>query len=452
MIEKLTPKQESEQLEVRDYWINKVYSCEKTDEEYSKKLIEYLYKLANLEKPKVVFADSPLSAQLVIHVLKTTNTASVGGSVGDSVRDSVGASVEDSVWASVWASVGDSVGASVWGSVRASVRASVGDSVGASVGASVEDSVRDSVGASVWASVRASVGDSVGASVWASVMASVRDSVRDSVGASVWASVRASVEDSVWASVMASVRASVRDSELKYSDNLIYGEAWGYGWQAFYDFFTRRTGLVQHEVFKKYIELVDKANAYYIIPFKNVCVVTRNPSYIHKTWHNDRWVMHDDEGNLAIKWRDGWGQYVLHGITLKKEMYDKILSKEAAFAEVMANANMEHRMLFLKYLDADKLLKGANAELIGRGKRKTVHFDYSSSDKLGARVSRNELFLIKGLFAQDEYFLRYEDPSTGRVYISCIDPEVGKTKDADMCMAWKLGLSKKMYMELKLES
>ena len=440
MIEKLTPKQESEQLEVRDYWINKVYSCEKTDEEYSKKLIEYLYKLANLEKPKVVFADSPLSAQLVIHVLKTTNTASVEDSVWASVWDSVWASVEDSVWASVrdsvWASVMASVWASVWASVGDSVRDSVRDSVWDSVWASVEDSVWASVRDSVWASVMASVW----ASVWASVGDSVRDSVRDSVGAS--------VEDSVWASV----RDSVRDSELKYSDNLIYGEAWGYGWQAFYDFFTRRTGLVQHEVFKKYIELVDKANAYYIIPFKNVCVVTRNPSYIHKTWHNDRWVMHDDEGNLAIKWRDGWGQYVLHGITLKKEMYDKILSKEAAFAEVMANANMEHRMLFLKYLDADKLLKGANAELIGRGKRKTVHFDYSSSDKLGARVSRNELFLIKGLFAQDEYFLRYEDPSTGRVYISCIDPEVGKTKDADMCMAWKLGLSKKMYMELKLES
>lgn len=66
--------------------------------------------------------------------------------------------------------------------------------------------------------------------------------------------------------------------------------------------------------------------------------------------------------------------------------------------------------------------------------------------------SRNELFLIKGLFPQDEYFLRYEDPSTGRVYISCVDPEVGKTKDADMCMAWKLGLSKEMYMELKIES
>jgi len=151
MIEKLTPKQESEQLEVRDYWINKVYSCEKTDEEYSKKLIEYLYKLANLEKPKVVFADSPLSAQLVIHVLKTTNTASVEDSVWASVWDSVWASVEDSVWASV----GDSVGASVW----ASVRASVGDSVGASVWASVGDSVRDSVRDSVWGSVWARVGD-----------------------------------------------------------------------------------------------------------------------------------------------------------------------------------------------------------------------------------------------------------------------------------------------------
>lgn len=334
MINKLTPEQQQIALDTRDYWINKVYSCEETNEKYATELVEFMYQLAKLGKPRVVFTDSPLSANLTAHVLKDT----VGLLKGDSVLDSV--------LNSVWNSVGDK----------------------------------------------------------------------------------------------------------EFYNNLGYGEPWSQVWLSFYDFFTRRTGLIQHELFEKYIELVDKANAYYIIPFSEMCIVTRNPEYIHKTWRNDRWVMHDDEGNLAIKWKDGWGQYVLHGITLEKGMYEEILSQKASFKKIMSIENMEHRMLYLKYMDSDKLLAGAGAKKIDTGKRKTVHFDYSSQDKLGAKVSYNELYQIDDLFANTEYFLRYEDPSTGRVYISCIDSGVGEKGDADLGMAWKLGLSKKMYMAMKTEA
>jgi hypothetical protein len=369
MINKLTKKQEEQMVEVRDYWIDKVYSCDGTNEEVSVELVEYIYSLANLDKPTVIFADSPLSANIIAHRMRK-----------DTVRNSV--------WNSVW------------------------------------NSVTDSVWNSVWNSVRNSVTDSVWNSVWDSVGDSVTDSVTDSVA---WA----------WVNVY---------------DNLWYGEVWTQGWHAFYDFFTRQTGLIQHKEFEKYINLVDRANAYYIIPLEKVCIVTKSPECIHKAWRGDRWVMHDSEGNMAIKWRDGWGQYVLDGVIVDEKMYREILEGDTEFKSVMAIENIEHRMLYLKYMDVDKMLEGAGATLIDTGRKETLHFDYNSKSGLSGKVTYNQLYLVCKIFSQDEYFLRYEDPSTGRVYMSCVDPEVGRTKDADMCMAWKFGISKEMYMELKTQA
>jgi hypothetical protein len=61
----------------------------------------------------------------------------------------------------------------------------------------------------------------------------------------------------------------------------------------------------------------------------------------------------------------------------------------------------------------------------------------------------NELYLIQNVFTRDAYYLKYACPSTGRVYVSGIEPEVGEQGSADLSMAWKFGLTEKEYKELK---
>ena len=76
-------------------------------------------------------------------------------------------------------------------------------------------------------------------------------------------------------------------------------------------------------------------------------------------------------------------------------------------------------MAALKFVGLEKLLKTKDAKRLNKSKR------------------GNELYLIKNVFSSDAYYLKYTCPSTGRVYVSGIDPEVGKKKDADLAMAWK---------------
>ena len=91
-------------------------------------------------------------------------------------------------------------------------------------------------------------------------------------------------------------------------------------------------------------------------------------------------------------------------------------------------------MAALKLVGVEKLLKTKNSKLVKKSKK------------------GNELWLIKDVFSSDAYYLKYSCPSTNRVYVSGIDPEVGKKGDPDECMAWKWGISTSEYLTLEMET
>lgn len=132
-------------------------------------------------------------------------------------------------------------------------------------------------------------------------------------------------------------------------------------------------------------------------------------------------------------------------------MYNKIINQELSFKEIMQLKNIEYRMIALKYSRLEDILK-ANATLINVGTKGVNHFIYDSKNKWSNKVTYNELYLVKGIFNQDAYFLKYEDPSTGRVYISGVDPVIGKKGDADECLAWKFSISKEEYLSLNVQT
>ena len=149
----------------------------------------------------------------------------------------------------------------------------------------------------------------------------------------------------------------------------------------------------------------------------------------------------------AMRWKDGQEFYYIHGVNFKKEEWEKVVSGELNFKEIMKFENMEQRMAALKLYDKEKLLNDAKAKLIHIGEEKDVWLDGKILD------CTNHLYQIDEIFPQTEYFLKYACPSTGRIYISCIDPDFAqKSKNADECMGWKFGLTKDEYGKLAVET
>jgi len=293
-----------------------------------------------------------------------------------------------------------------------------GANVGVNVGANVWDNVGDNVGDNVRANVRANVWDNVGVNVGANV------------GDNVWDNVGVNVGVNVWANVGANVRA-----KLQYFDPSYYGRIEDYGWVSFYDFF-QRLNIFHHDGFNKFVDLLN-AGIYEMITLKDICFVSRMPT---KVWTDLPYEMSSivrlhSTDEAAIQFSDGYEMYCLWGVRFEKDLWEKVVKNKLTFKEVMGIENMEQRMAALKAMDPEMFLYGVKHELLDKSER------------------GNELYKVSGVFPQDAYFLKYSCPSTGRVYMSGIDPNfVARNKKADACMAWKLGILENDYKELVIES
>ncbi len=164
-------------------------------------------------------------------------------------------------------------------------------------------------------------------------------------------------------------------------------------------------------------------------PFDGICICSERPTRL----------LLDQQGRLhsellpAIEYSDGWTIHALSGVRVEETLWKEIVSGDMTFKQVMAIQNVERRMTALKF----------NREAMLDKK------DLLSESKRG-----NELYGVKGIFPDFPvaYFLKFQCPSTGRVYIEGVEPEVGKLKDADLAQAKALGLTKEDYAALTVET
>jgi hypothetical protein len=379
-LDKLTAEQEALMQVVRDEWINLSMNSGKAVQEHEiREGIDWLYSISNLPKhPRIVICNSYIEMKLEYNLLPRL--------------------VEDPVWTSLYF---------VTNSVRNPVKGSV------------KDSVRNSLNSLT------------------NLYKSVKDSVHDSIWNSVWNSVRRPVDRQVRIDVCESVMLSVENSlsfRLALIDDSI-GVAHGAGWLSFYDYFSR-IGIMNHENFNIFRDML-RAGIWTSCYYKHRVLVCRLPTKVSK---DEQGRLHSTTGP-AVQWRDGSGQYFLHGVNFSQsleehmsqpELWKKIISKELSFIEILRISNIEQRHVALKLYGAEKLLQEAGAQRIDKSER------------------GNELYKIENLIGgRTLKLLKYKDPSTERIYVSFVPYEYEK---ADEAMAWKFQLSESEYKLLNVEA
>ena len=246
------------------------------------------------------------------------------------------------------------------------------------------------------------------------------------------ANVRANVWDNVWANVAANVAANVWDNvwgKIEYLDFSAYGSMFDFGWVAFHDYFERIGLDLENENFGKFRSLL-QSGIYDSIQLDGLCIVCEMPGEIHR---DDKKRLHSISGP-SIVWEDGYKLFHLWGVTFAQDLFEKIITRKISAKEIIKLENMEQRMAALKFIGTETFISELGAKVINKSRR------------------GNELLEVKSIFPTTQYCLRYRCPSTGREYVSFVDPIVGKKKDADKAMAWKFGLESRQYDTLEIES
>src|SRR5207302_2871493 len=93
-IERLTPEQEASLPLFREEWFRVGTCTDPADRPVAESAITKMYEAVGKQPPRFIWCDSPMTAQLAMHLLSIPQ------------RSPDGASLQDSLWASLGASLG----------------------------------------------------------------------------------------------------------------------------------------------------------------------------------------------------------------------------------------------------------------------------------------------------------------------------------------------------------
>jgi len=161
-----------------------------------------------------------------------------------------------------------------------------------------------------------------------------------------------------------------------------------------------------------------------IITLGNILIVIENPKC---RWSNNN--LHSDEFP-AIEWKDNTGIYFLNAVRFEKELWEKVVSRKMSLKEVMNIKDIDQRTQAMKYVEVEDLLAEFKAETLDTYKKETL-------DGVEVNYKLVKIPAHKDLFTIDSYHAIYNCPSTGKIYMSGIAPEIGEKGSIKEAMAWK---------------
>jgi hypothetical protein len=321
MLEKLNSKQEQILIDVKNEWINRLFSCPEVNNVKATEGINWLYEFCKLDKPKdIIFIESPMQAQFIInlivnvsdHILKKLNVKS---------NNIMAVQVRGQVW-DQW-----------WDQVRSQVSDKVSDKVRSQVSEKVSDKVSDKV--------------------MGQVSGQVKSQVRGQV---------------------------MGDFKSKYYSFSAYGNIWDYGWMSFYDCFFRM-GIVKHDSFIKFKNLLH-SNIYDMIMAKYFCIVCSMPSKIDI---NDNGDMHNEDtcaiewkDGYKLWYWNGVNvpeKYIKKEITREDILKEKNAERRRCIQEIIGSKTYAE-LLDIEQIDADVDQYGNNMILYKTKEKDDLTSDY----------------------------------------------------------------------------
>jgi hypothetical protein len=178
------------------------------------------------------------------------------------------------------------------------------------------------------------------------------------------------------------------------------GAAWGShdaSWLAYYDFFSY-LGVKGPERLEGLMEIAKSAGWWW--PLTDCAILTERPCELHR---DDENRLHNESG-MAIKYPDGWGFYVIHGVVVPEDVVMR--PQEQTIEQIRNEPNAE-----IKRIRRERF---GNARYLSEIKAQVIDVDSVTTQKGSKKASE----ITRALLQDDEgrRFLVGSDGSTNRVY------------------------------------
>lgn len=198
------------------------------------------------------------------------------------------------------------------------------------------------------------------------------------------------------------------EANLKPGETIDYlGNGYDSGWTAWCDYF-QRIGIIEKDEydFDKWRDFILKSGVFATCLYKNFAFVCIKPCKVNRNENGD---LHSDT-EMAIYWRDGYGEYYLNGVSVE----EKIVMTPAEKIDpklVLTEKNAEVRREIVRKIGVEKLC-----------------------DKLGAKVidMKDNYELLNLDLGENRMrpYLKMINPSIGTYHIEGVHPECKTVQEA----------------------
>jgi len=251
---------------------------------------------------------------------------------------------------------------------------------------------------------------------------------------------RSELESGLWSGLWSELESGLRSGLWSGLRSELWSELWSYSfwefWESVWPIFVREyyPELKTLKKNKKKIDALEgllRSGCGYILLSKKTLLVIPFP----QVKLSDR-KLHD-ESSWALNFL-GKKTHWLSGVKFPKSLWKEVVEKKISAKKLLSIENIEQRMAALRVMGMDWLLADANAVLLDTHEKKIGGFQ------------EYRLYRLDDVFSQPAYLLAYECPSTGRKYVSGIDPTFAKEHPkAELCAGWKWGLETIDLVELE---
>jgi hypothetical protein len=177
-----------------------------------------------------------------------------------------------------------------------------------------------------------------------------------------YASANLAAPEFVWAQSPSEALKLAQDRGLGKPSENVSGFVFGNqeaSWLGFYEFFREVCGLVEEtEPVAGLIEYAKHAG--WFLPFEGVCFICERPETIQR---DEQGRLHNPDGP-AVKYRDGWGLYAVHGVRLPADIIEN--PDSITVKRIDSENNAEIRRVMLERFGTPRYIQESGAKEIAK--------------------------------------------------------------------------------------
>ena len=167
---------------------------------------------------------------------------------------------------------------------------------------------------------------------------------------------------------------------------------------------------------------------------------------IHRDTENR---LHSIDSSL-VEWKNKDKNYFIHGVSFKRELWEKVVTDDADPFEILKIQNQEQRQDALTIIPLQKILKRTKARCISSFIRSNIPkrsnecvIEYQKLN-FNSQVKLYEIYGGYFNFEENMKIINYFYPSTYREYFDFVPPYISRASEA---MAWKFDVKEEDYID-----